>query len=356
MTTNSIIKEDLETIYKADINWQKFVGKTVLITGANGFLPAYLVETLLFVSDRLLDNEIKVIGLVRNINKAKVRFESYLNKPNLWFIEQDVASEIQFETPIDFIIHAASQASPKYYGTDPVGTLNANVLGTSNLLNLAKKHNVESFLFFSSSEVYGSLRNDLMPINEDCYGYLNPLTVRSCYAESKRMGENMCASYLHQYQVNAKIIRPFHTYGPGMDLNDGRVFVDFVADILKGNNIIIKSDGTAKRAYCYIVDAIIAYFKVLLEGKNGEAYNVGNPYNEYSVIELANILVSIFEGNSLKVIMENAGNGTYLPSQVSRIIPDIKKIKNLGWEPKVSAKEGFYRTVTSYKSIYNESI
>jgi len=356
MTTNSIIKEDLESIYKADINWSRFAGKTVLITGANGFLPAYLVETLLYVSDCFLDKKIKVIGLVRNIEKAKKRFADYLSNTNLIFIEQDVVEKIQLDVNIHFIIHAASQASPKYYGTDPVGTLNANVLGTSNLLNLAKDHKVESFLFFSSSEVYGLLTSDQMPVKEDHYGYLNPLIVRSCYAESKRMGENMCASYLHQYQVNAKIIRPFHTYGPGMDLNDGRVFVDFVADVLRGENIVIKSDGTAKRAYCYITDAIIAYFKVLLEGKNGEAYNVGNPYNEHSVSELANIMVSIFEDEPLKVIMANTGNGTYLPSQVSRIVPDINKLKDLGWEPKVSAKEGFYRTVTSYKNIYNESI
>jgi UDP-glucuronate decarboxylase len=350
MTTNQIIKEDLETIYKAHINWSRFAGKTILISGANGFLPAYMVESLLYIDQHYLNSGIKVIALVRNPDKAKKRFTHYLNNPNLSFIEQDVADEINTDIKIDYIIHAASQASPQYYGTDPVGTLSANIMGTSNLLKLAKKNEVESFLFFSSGEVYGSVGNEHMPVNEEYYGYLNPLLVRSCYAESKRMGENMCVSYLQQYKVNTKIIRPFHTYGPGMDLNDGRVFVDFVSDILNGKNIIIKSDGTAKRAYCYLTDAITAYFKVLLDGKNGEAYNVGNPYNEYSVKELANILVSLFKEKSLKVIMENTGNSNYLPSQVSRIVPNISKIKNLGWEPLVSAEDGFYRTVTSYKS------
>jgi nucleoside-diphosphate-sugar epimerase len=350
MTTNQIIKEDLETIYNADVNWSRFAGKTVLISGANGFLPAYMVESLLYIDQHYLNSGIKVIALVRNPDKAKKRFTHYLNNPNLSFIEQDVADEINTDIKIDYIIHAASQASPQYYGTDPVGTLSANIMGTSNLLKLAKKNEVESFLFFSSGEVYGSVGSEHMPVNEEYYGYLNPLLVRSCYAESKRMGENMCVSYLQQYKVNTKIIRPFHTYGPGMDLNDGRVFVDFVSDILNGKNIIIKSDGTAKRAYCYLTDAITAYFKVLLDGKNGEAYNVGNPYNEYSVKELANILVSLFKEKSLKVIMENTGNSNYLPSQVSRIVPNITKIKNLGWEPLVSAEDGFYRTVTSYKS------
>lgn len=351
MTTNQIIKEDLETIYNtAGIDWTKFADKTILVTGANGFLPAYMVETLLFVGAQYLNNSVRVLALVRNAGKAQKKFADHLNNANLQFIKQDVVSDINIDTKIDYIVHAASQASPKYYGTDPVGTLSANVTGTSNLLKLAQKNEVESFLFFSSGEVYGAVDNEHMPVTEDYYGYLNPLQVRSCYAESKRMGENMCVSYMHQYKVNAKIIRPFHTYGPGMDLNDGRVFVDFVADILNDRNIIIKSDGTAKRAYCYLTDAISAYFKVLIDGQNGEAYNVGNPYNEYSVKELANILVSLFEDKSLKVIMENECNGSYLPSQVSRISPRIDKMKQLGWEPKVSAQEGFYRTVISYKN------
>jgi nucleoside-diphosphate-sugar epimerase len=315
-----------------------------------------MVETLLFVGRYILNNDIKVIGLVRNIGKAEKRFVDYINNTNLTFIEQDVAAKINLDIKIDFIIHAASQASPRYYGTDPVGTLSANILGTNNLLNLAIENKVDSFLFFSSSEVYGSLNNDQMPVKENSYGYLNPLMVRSCYAESKRMGENMCISYLHQYKVKAKVVRPFHTYGPGMDLNDGRVFVDFVSDVLKRENIIIKSDGTAKRAYCYITDAVIAYFKVLLDGEDGEAYNVGNPYNEYSVSELANILTSLFEDRSLKLIIKNEGHGSYLPSQVNRMVPDISKLNGLDWAPTVSVREGFYKTVTSYENIYDENI
>ncbi|MEP6611068.1 MAG: NAD-dependent epimerase/dehydratase family protein, partial [Mucilaginibacter sp.] len=350
-----IIKEDLAAIFSAGINWSIFAGKTILITGGNGFLPAYMAEALLY-ANYILENDIKVICLVRNIDKAKKRFNDYLSNPNLSFIVQDVSDPIQVNTKIDFIIHAASQASPKYYGIDPVGTFSANILGTNSLLSLAKEQGVESFLFFSSSEVYGTLSNDQAPVCENHYGYLDPLTVRSCYAESKRMGENMCVSYLHQYQVNTKIIRPFHTYGPGMDLGDGRVFVDFVANVINETDIIIKSDGTARRAYCYIVDAVIAYFKVLLDGTSGEAYNVGNPFCEYSVSELANILASLFENNPTKVVMENKGNGTYLASKVNRIVPDIKKLKTLEWEPGISVQEGFYRTIISYKNNYHEGI
>ena len=156
---------------------------------------------------------------------------------------QDVCEPVALDEPIHFIVHAASQASPKYYGTDPVGTLSANVLGTYHLLNLAATHRVEAFLFFSSGEVYGQVAPERIPIRETDYGYLDPTDVRSCYGESKRMGETMCVAWAHQFGVPAKIVRPFHTYGPGMRLDDGRVFADFVADIVHDRDIVLKSDG-----------------------------------------------------------------------------------------------------------------
>lgn len=349
MTGNKIIREDMESVFNANIDWNRFANKTVLISGANGFLPAYMVEVLLFV--KLMNNiDLKVIALVRNSQKAKIRFKDYIGNESLIFIEHDVCNPINVENiqNIDFIIHAASQASPKYYGIDPVGTLGANVLGTINLLNLARQNNVESFLYFSSGEVYGQIDDNHNPVKEDYYGYLDPMNVRSCYAESKRMGENICISYLNQYGINIKVVRPFHTYGPGMQLNDGRVYADFVADIINGNDIVMKSDGSSKRAYCYLADATIAYFLVLLKGKSGEAYNIGNPEGEYTVLELANRLVSIFPEKALKVVIHKNSNINYLPSKVNRITPDIAKVKNLGWSPKFTIEEGFKRTINSY--------
>ncbi|HZW71199.1 MAG TPA: NAD-dependent epimerase/dehydratase family protein [Hanamia sp.] len=350
MTGNKTILEDLEQIIEAPIKWIKFSGKTVLITGANGFLPAYMVETLLFLCFKGIIDDIKVLALVRNIEKAKARFKYYLDNKNLTFIAQDVCDPVAINQKVDFIIHAASQASPKYYGIDPVGTLSANTLGTINLLRLAQNHSVESFLYFSSSEVYGIPDITKTPTTENDYGYVDPTNVRSCYAESKRMGENMCVSFAHQYGIDIKIIRPFHTFGPGMDLNDGRVFVDFVSDIVNGKDILMKSDGSAKRAYCYIVDAIIAYFTVILNGISGEPYNVGNPDNEFSVLELANTLISLFENKKLKVIIREKSDQNYLHSKVNRIIPDVTKMKELGWVPNVSIRDGLYRTITSYNN------
>ncbi len=346
---NSIIKDDITKIIESFSGWERFNGKTVLISGANGFLPAYLVETLIGLNSYLKNINVNVIALVRNKEKAAKRFAHLLPNKYLTILIKDVCDEIIIEKKIDFIIHAASQASPKYYGIDPVGTLSANVIGTINMAKLAVTHKVDSFLYFSSGEVYGELSEKEMPVSENTFGYLNPAKVRSCYAESKRMGETICVSWMHQYGVKAKIVRPFHTYGPGMQLDDGRVFADFVSNIVSKKNIVLNSDGSAQRAFCYLSDATIAFFTVLLNGKDGEAYNVGNPDQEYSILELANLVLDLKPELNLKLVINTpAINETYLKSPVSRNTPNINKLMLLGWRPKVTAKVGFERTINSF--------
>lgn len=342
---NNIIKEDISSIINCFDYWERFKNKTILITGANGFLPAYLVESFLSL-DKTYNT--KIIAIVRNKQKANNRFKNYMTDTNLEIIEHDVCNEFNYNHKIDFIIHAASQASPKYYKIDPVGTLNANVLGTINMLKLAQTKSVESFLYFSSGEVYGEVKDEFMPIKEDTFGYLNPALVRSCYGESKRMGETICVSYYAQYGIKAKIVRPFHTYGPGMALDDGRVYADFVANIIKDQNIILNSDGKAKRAFCYLTDATIGFLTVLVNGENGEAYNVGNPQEEYSILELANILVNLYPEKKIEVILNKTINADYLKSTITRNSPNIDKLKKLNWNPTVTIEKGFKRTVSSF--------
>jgi UDP-glucuronate decarboxylase len=346
---NKTIFNDLSNIINAPIEWGRFSGKTILISGANGFLPAYMVETLLLLLNNDTIKDTKILALVRNIDKAKARFKNYLENDNLEFIVQDVSDPINIDCTVDFIIHAASQASPKYYGIDPVGTLSANILGTINLLKIAQKNSIQSFLYFSSSEVYGILDETKIPTKESDFGYIDPTNVRSCYAESKRMGETICVSWLKQYNIPVKIVRPFHTYGPGMALDDGRVYADFIADIVNNRDIVMKSDGLAMRSFCYLADATIAFFLVLLNGNNGEAYNVGNSDCETSILNLANKLVSLFPEKRVKVLTKNTKNIHYLKSAVSRNCPDMTKINNLGWYPKTNINDGFYKTINSYE-------
>jgi nucleoside-diphosphate-sugar epimerase len=346
---NPIIQQDLEKILSAPLSWGTFSDKTVLITGANGFLPAYLVEALLYLNEISGKNPTQILAIVRNQDRARARFAHCLDRKDLKFIVQDASLEYSIDGPVDFIVHAASQASPKYYGTDPVGTIAPNVFGTQNLLKLAYQKKTQSFLYFSSGEIYGQVDPSKIPMTEKDYGYIDLSQVRTCYGESKRMGETLCVSWFKQFGVPAKIVRPFHTYGPGMQLDDGRVFSDFVADVVHNRNIVMKSDGSAIRPYCYLSDAAVAFFTLLLKGENGEAYNMGNDRAEISVLELAETLVRLFPEKNLKVIHQMKDRGSsYLQSPIARNCPNISKIRTLGWKPEVSIPEGFKRTIESF--------
>lgn len=345
-----VVAEDLEEISGDQINFDALAGCTVLVTGANGFLPAYFVETLLFLNERNPKFNCRVIGMVRNLAKAEARFHHHLGRADLQLVLQDLGQPlVDISGPIEYIVHAASQASPKYYGVDPVGTLMPNVFGTRNLLDLARSKQSRAFLYFSSGEVYGIVDPSKIPIKEESYGYVDPRAVRSCYAESKRMGENLCACWASQYGVHATIARPFHTYGPGMSLDDGRVFSDFVADIVAGRDIQMKSDGSALRPYCYLADATRGFFTVLLRGDAGEAYNVGNDRTHVSVLELAETLVGLFPDKGLKVVRETGPQAAgYLNSPIPSNCPDITKISTFGWIPRHSIENGFRRTIDSF--------
>jgi UDP-glucuronate decarboxylase len=347
---NSIIEEDVARIVAHNLPWRNFAGKTILVSGANGFLPAYMVETLLYLNEADRSMNCRVIGLARNREKARRRFAHLLDRPDFAIVIQDVTSPATIPVPCDFIIHGASQASPKFYGSDPVGTLAANSLGTHNLLNFARDCRSEGFLFISSGDVYGQVDESKIPNNENDYGYMDPTLVRSCYGESKRMGETMCAAFNHQYGVATKIVRPTHTYGPGLALDDGRVFADFVANIVRHEDIVMKSDGSARRAFCYLADAALAFFTVLLKGERGQAYNVGNENCEISVGDLARLLVSLFPERGLNARFDTKpAPAGYIKSTVNRGSLDTTKLRGLGWRPSTSLAEGFKRTVMSFE-------
>jgi len=346
---NPIIREDLARIGAVNLQWEDLLNKTVLISGGGGFLAAYLVKSLLTIGC-LHKLNIKVICVARTKRSVEFRLSAYLDDPNLTVVLHDISQPLPNNFPrADFIIHSASQASPKYYGVDPVGTLLANSAGTMFLLNHAVKSHTEKFLFFSSGEVYGVPLNTNQLISEQDYGYLDPMNLRSCYAESKRVGETMCAAWGQQHGLHTSVVRPFHTYGPGMALDDGRVFADFVADVVAKRDIVLKSDGLAQRPFCYIADATIGFFTVLLRGDKAEAYNVANPDAEISIKDLAVLVADLFPERDVGVKFEvPVSNNAYLKSPISRSCPSIKKVKDLGWKPTIGLKEGFRRTIESY--------
>lgn len=343
---NKILKQDMESIDK-EVDFTKLKNKTILITGASGFIASYLVEYFFYLNDVYSELNLQVIALVRNLKKARNKFINHLEKPNFILIQHDVNNKIIVKNKVDFVLHAASLASPIHYKTNPVGTLLPNIIGTQNMLDLALEKRPISFLFFSSGEIYGNISS--YSINENDYGIIDPLNSRACYALGKKAGEILCKSYNIQHNLKTKIVRLFHIYGPGMNLNDGRVYSDFIKNLLSKKNIEIKSDGKAVRSFCYLKDATVAILKVLLNGNSCEAYNIGNPKESYSIKELAKKISSIPVDYSPKIILTKQKNSNYFKSEYQLHSPCISKIKKLEWEPTTNVIDGFKRTINSFK-------
>lgn len=324
---DKIRQEDIDNIIRAGGDmWEKFSGCRVLVTGAAGLIGSYLVATLLRIPS------CKVVALVRDKNK--------IDHKDLEVIEQDVCEPILIDGNVDYIIHAASQASPKYIANDPVGTMLPNIIGTNNLLSLARRSKSKGFLLVSGGEVYGTGQLNT-PTKESGYGALDPMAVRSCYAESKRAGEALCACYKAQYGINTIVARLAHTYGPGVKRDDGRVFADFVYNIIDGKNIQLNSDGSAIRSFCYISDAILGLFTVLLKGESGRAYNVCNENACSSIFNLAVMLADIYH-IGVKVLSDRK-------DPLSKSCLDSSEARALGWNPQIPIAEGFTRTISSIR-------
>lgn len=347
--SNPVVQNDLLYIASQGRDWSFLTAAKILISGGSGMLGSYMVKTFLTLND-IYSLGLNVFCIARSTDSVQSRLSDFITHPSLSVFIHDVSAPFPVDIPgADIIIHSASQASPKYYGIDPVGTLMANTAGTASMLKHAVAHKSNRFMFFSSGEVYGLPSNPGLPVTESDYGFVDPMQVRSCYAESKRMGETMCVSWAHQFGLHASVVRPFHTYGPGMALNDGRVFADFVADVVRGQDIILKSDGLAKRPLCYIADATLGFLTVLLNGKSGEAYNVANPNTEISIRDLAYTLAGLFPDRGIGVGFDvKPQDGSYMKSPIQQSCPSISKIAELGWSPHIGIEEGFGRTIQSY--------
>ncbi len=346
---NPIIKEDLNNIISEKLLWSKFKDKNILITGGNGLLGSYIIKSLLSANIFYRLN-LKIICIIRNKTSKLNRLKFIKNNKNLKIVYHNLEGPLPKDLPVsDFIIHSASKASPKYYNDEPVGTLLPNSIGTFHLLEYAVKCKSKKFLFFSSGEVYGIPLYKNKKIKEKDYGYLDSTNLRSCYAESKRIGETMCVAYSKQFNLNVNIVRPFHTYGPGLDLDDGRVFADFVADVVLKKKINIMGKGLEKRCFCYLSDATVGFLIILLNGVDREAYNLANPSCEISVKKLAKLISNLFPERNIKIKFNNSIiKKNYLKNPLLKALPSIEKIKKLGWIPKTSLEEGFNRTIKSF--------
>lgn len=346
---NKILENDLLNIVKQNIAWEKMSGKKVMITGASGMVGSYFARTLLKLNE-IRNMNIHVVCVVRNIQKIG---EDIKNDNHVEILAHDVTKPLEYEGKIDFIIHAASPASPLIMKDDPVGTIAANVLGTFNTLELAHKKNADGYMFISSREIYGQPSVNQEFFTEDTYGFVDPLDPRSCYPEGKKAAETMCASFKSQYGLNTKVARLAHTYGPGMSIYDGRVQADFLKNVVFSEDIVMKSEGLPVRTYTYIADAVAGMFRVLLNGED-MVYNIGDENAKISIRGLAELLVEIVPEKHLSVKIEIPEGGTKGCAPFTLGILDSSKLRTLGWKPLYTIEEGFLRTI-QYLEIEKEN-
>lgn len=348
---DNVIMEDMNQIYSRGYDWEKFDNKSFLITGAYGMLASYMVYYLIYLIEiKKLSIEVYIQG--RDSEKARKRYGEYLLKSYLHFINDDILSDNGGEIPkTDYIIHAAGIANPRLYSTHPVEVIEPNVIGTHRLLKSCIGRKTEGFLFFSTGDVYGRVI-DAKEITEETLGFVDPLDEHSCYGESKRLAETLCSSFFREYGIRTIIARIGHTYGPTMDIeNDPRVFANFMKSAIYGEDIVLYSDGKAKRPFCYLTDAIAGYFLLLLEGKGGEAYNVTNTDQMISIIEVARIISKI-PAKPINVIHRERDKGDTYQKNIINIEnkPIEDKLCRLGWTHSIDVKEGFTRVYQYLKN------
>ena len=337
---NRVLEDDLKTIIAEDLSWEKLKNKTVMITGASGMVGSYMLYVLLMLNDEK-HYGIKVDAVMRNVNKLP---EEVRNREDVNVVVADVTKDIPDVGDIDYIIHAASPASPLIMQNQPVETIAANTIGTFKTLELAKEKNAEGYLFISSREIYGQPDEGQEFFYENTYGFVDQLNPRSCYSEGKKAAETMCVCFHEEYGLYTKIARLAHTYGPGMSIYDGRVQADFLKNVYHNEDIVLKSEGTAVRTYTYIADAIAGMYRILLDSED-IVYNIGNEAGKVSIRDLAEILVSIYPERGLKLVFDIPEGGTKGTAPYTLGILSSEKLRKLGWNPKYSVKDGFKRTL-----------
>ncbi|WP_337464815.1 NAD-dependent epimerase/dehydratase family protein [Acidaminococcus timonensis] len=344
-----VLQEDLAAVSQADyIPWNQLQGRSVLVTGGTGLIGSTVIKALCY-ANTAKKLHLRIFALVRNLEKAE-RMLGHENEV-LHFIQGSVEKLPEINKAVDYIIHGASPTASLFFVEHPVETIQIAVQGTSNLLKLAKEKVVKSFIYLSSMEVYGAPQADtLIPETQGCT--LDSMVVRSCYPIAKRLCENLCASYVQEYDVPAKVIRLAQTFGPGVLKDDKRVFAEFARDAMDGNDIVLQTVGTSKREYLYTADAVTAILTVLLEGADGESYNAGNPETYCSIVEMAQLVVKQIAEDKIQIQFpynETETSFKFPPSHHLHL--DVSKLENLGWKPTKNLKAMYLRMIAVMEGI-----
>ena len=350
MINNNMYLEDVKYVAKLDLPWEeKIKGKSFLITGASGLIGSFLIDVLMYKN--IQENfACKIYAVGRNIEKAQNRFSDYWNSEEFEFISHDINLPLENESidKIDYVLHMASNTHPVAYATDPIGTVTANIIGTSNLLEFAVKHKAIRFAFASSNEIYGENRGDVELFEEHYCGYIDSNTMRAGYPESKRCGEALCQAYKKQKNLDIVIPRLTRSYGPTLLLTDTKALSQFLRKGLNGEDIVLKSEGTQYYSYTYVADAVAGLLTVMLKGVNGEAYNIADEPSDIMLKDLAAIIAEYANRKVVFELPDEVEKAGFSKATKARL--DGSKIKQLGWKMNYPIKIGITRTLDIMKN------
>lgn len=343
---NPVFRDDMEYIAGVDfVPWEKLRGRTLFITGATGLIGFNLISALAYMN-RKRNLPLKILALVRDEGKARERFAEVLAEgAPLQFVVGDLEHIPAVPDGIDYIIHGGSPTASRYFAEHPVETIRMNLAGATTLLEMAREKQVESFLFLSSMEVYGSLHRE-EKVDEDHESFVNTMNPRSSYPEAKRMIEAMCASYAAEYNVPVKVIRLTQTFGAGVRKADNRVYAQFMRSALAGEDIVLLTQGGTRRSYLYTADAVTAILAVLLKGKNGEAYNAANEETYCSIREMANFVSSM---ENVKVLVSESSESNKLYPTELYMNLQVDKLQKIGWRSTRNLLEMFKRMISTFE-------
>jgi dTDP-glucose 4,6-dehydratase/UDP-glucuronate decarboxylase len=355
-----LISDDLDDlIRKARPQYEELAGKRLWLTGGAGFLGYYLVLSIGHWNRSARPERRIRLTVLDNYIRGVPDWLEGMKSDDIRLVRHDVTDPLPQDLgDAEYLIHAASIASPMYYRKYPLETIDANVNGLRHMLDYAAGRNraapgaFKGMLFFSTSEIYGDPTPDAIPTPETYRGLVSCTGPRACYDESKRLGETICVIYAQTRDVPVSIARPFNNYGPGLKITDGRVLPDFARDALAGRDIVMLSDGSPTRTFCYITDALSGYLKVLVNGRRGESYNIGIEKPEISMRELAERVQQAageLWGYQGKVVHKASDEKVYLTDNPNRRCPVIEKARTeLGYAPEVNADTGIRRTLNWY--------
>jgi UDP-glucuronate decarboxylase len=347
---SELLRSDiLEIVDRLGSLADEFEGKTILLAGGRGFLGRYFCEVFAALN-RTRFKRPSTLLVLDNLITAKDQGAMVDRDSNVRYLHQDITRPVILGIPIDFVIHAAGIASPAYYRAFPLETVDVAVGGNRNLLQLAVANGAR-YTFFSSSEIYGNPDAANVPTQEDYRGNVASMGPRACYDESKRLGETLCWIYRQYNDLRVTIVRPFNVFGPGMPENDYRVLSNFASRIKRQQPLVVYGDGRQTRTFCYITDAIVGFMNVIAKGQPGEAYNIGNPTPEVSMLDLVQTIKKIL-GDKVQYTLSDYPN-SYPADEPLRRCPDIGKAReHLGFEPSVPLEEGLRRFLAWADATY----